>query len=199
MLCKTLGRGRVCNTGGLGLVVEVMGIVTLETPDEQLATRAKAGDVPAFELLVHRHTPGLCAFCARLLGDRTEAEDRVQEAFLRAYQNLYRFNPAYRFSSWLYKIAQNLCVDALRGKHAWGQLPEQDPSASEPEPVGYDEVDRLESAVTELPARTRAVLHYKYVLGLNATEIGRELDMTPQNVRVHLHRAIRTLRTRLAP
>jgi RNA polymerase sigma factor (sigma-70 family) len=71
--------------------------------------------------------------------------------------------------------------------------------AAPAEPLRLDHADQLEAAVAALPAKYRAVLHCKYALGLNATETGRQLDMTPQNVRVCLHRAIKTLRTRMAP
>ena len=62
-----------------------------------------------------------------------------------------------------------------------------------------DHVDQLEGPLAELPARSRTILHCKYALGMNATEIARELDMTPANVRVCLHRAIKTLRARMSP
>jgi RNA polymerase sigma-70 factor (ECF subfamily) len=175
-----------------------MGIVSLVPSSEQLAVRAANGDRRAFEALVSRHARPLYVFCARLLGDATEAEDRVQEAFLRAYTNLGRFNPSYRFSSWLTKIAQNTCIDALRARKAWTSIDDLEPVA-EAKPLTFDHADQLDSAMSELPAKFRAVLHCKYGLGMNSTEIGRELDMTPQNVRVSLHRAIKTLRLRMSP
>jgi RNA polymerase sigma-70 factor, ECF subfamily len=175
-----------------------MEAVSLKPSSEQLAVRAANGDRQAFEALVQRHARPLYVFCERLLGDATEAEDRVQEAFLRAYKNLGRFNPSYRFASWLTKIAQNTCIDSLRARKSWTSINDIDPVA-DAEPLRLDHVDQLEGAMKELPAKYRAVLHCKYSLGLNATEIGRELDMTPQNVRVCLHRAIKTLRLRMCP
>ncbi len=174
-----------------------MGVVSLAPSSEQLALRAAGGDRRAFDALVDRHSAPLYAFCRRLLGDAVEAEDRVQEAFLKAFKNLHRFDPSYRFSSWITKIAQNSCLDALRARKAWAPLPEQGPAA-EAEPLRLDHADQLEGALNELPGKYRAVLHYKYTLGLNATEIGRQLDMTPQNVRVCLHRAIKSLRARMS-
>ena len=171
--------------------------------DEDLALRAAAGDRGAFEVLVGRHARALNGFCRRVLGDESEAEDRVQEAFLRAYERLDRFDPRFRFSSWLYKIAQNLCIDALRGRRAWASLPEEEPegAALPPLRLASDRDDRaaLLVAIDELPPKLRAVLHRKYALDESAAEIGRALDMTPGNVRVCLHRAIRLLRSRLEP
>lgn len=175
-----------------------MGIVvTLGPPDEQLALRAAGGDRGAFETLVRRHTRALLAFCRRFMADDAEAEDRVQEAFLKAYQNIDRYRPGARFSSWLYKIANNTCIDALRAKKDWAPLPEQGPAEGAAKPLDFDQVEQLDEAVAGLNAKYRAVLHCKYALGMNATEIASHLDMTPANVRVCLHRAIRTLRTRI--
>ena len=174
-----------------------MGLVR-QPSDAELALRAASGDRRAFEVLVRRHSAGLYALCRRILGDPGEAEDRVQEAFLRAYEHLPRYRPAYRFSSWLYKIAQNLCIDSLRARRAWAPLVEE-PPAEQPTPIAPDQREALAGAVEALAARDRTILHMKYTLGLNATEIARELDMTPGSVRVCLHRAIHSLRARLKP
>ena len=132
-----------------------------------------------------------------ILGNRDDAREAVQEAFLKAFKNLHRFDPSYRFSSWLTKIAQNSCLDSLRARKAWAPMPEQEPAAKA-EPLRLDHADELEEALNELPGKYRAILHSKYTLGMNATEIGQQLDMTPQNVRVCLHRAIKSLRARMS-
>lgn len=173
-------------------------VLEAEVTDEALAVRAAAGDHAAFEQLVRRHAGPLLAFCRRLLGDAAEAEDKVQEAFLRAYRGLDRFDPARRFSSWLYRIAQNACVDALRARREWAPLDEAEPAASHAPPLPAEASPRVAQAVGDLPARQRAVLHLKYALGLDAVEIAERLDMTPGNVRVVLHRAIKLLRERLS-
>ncbi len=169
-----------------------------DVSDEALAVRAAAGDHAAFEALVRRHAGPLLAFCRRLLGDATEAEDKVQEAFLRAYRGLDRFDPSRRFSSWLYRIAQNACVDALRARREWAPIEEVDPPGGEAQPLGPEASPHVARAVGDLPARQRAVLHLKYALGLDAVEIAERLDMTPGNVRVVLHRAVKLLRERLS-
>jgi RNA polymerase sigma-70 factor, ECF subfamily len=170
-----------------------------ELTDEALASRAARGDHAAFEALVRRHAGPLLAFCRRLLGDATEAEDRVQEAFMRAFRNLDRFDASRRFGSWLYRIAQNACVDTLRARRDWAPIDEVDPPGRDAAPLTADASPALTRAVSELPARQRAVVHLKYTLGLDALEIAERLDMTPGNVRVVLHRAIKTLREALSP
>lgn len=177
-----------------------MGVMVLEAhvTDEALAVRAAAGDHAAFEALVRRHAGSLVAFCRRLLGDPVEAEDKVQEAFLKAYRGLDRFDPSRRFSSWLYRIAQNACVDALRARRDWAPIDEVDPPGADAAPLVADTSPRIAQAVSALPARQRAVLHLKYALDLDAVEIAERLDMTPGNVRVVLHRAIKLLREKLS-
>lgn len=169
-----------------------------EVADEALAARAARGDHAAFEALVGRHAGPLLGFCRRLLGDATEAEDKVQEAFMRAFRHLDRFDPSRRFGSWLYRIAQNACVDALRARREWAPIEEVDPPG-DAAPLTADASPVLTRAVSDLPARQRAVVHLKYTLGLDALEIAERLDMTPGNVRVVLHRAIKTLREALSP
>ncbi|RMG12322.1 MAG: sigma-70 family RNA polymerase sigma factor [Planctomycetota bacterium] len=175
-----------------------MGAVSLVPTSEELARRAARGDAKAFDELVERHTPALYALCRRMLGDATEAEDRVQEAFLRAFRNLQRFDPSRPFLPWLTRIAHNACVDSLRARRSWHPWPEQGVAAPS-EPLRLDAADALAPALETLSARQRAVLHCKYVLGMTAPDIARQLDTTPGNVRVCLHRAIAALRRRLSP
>ncbi len=161
--------------------------------------RAAAGDREAFAGLVRRYTGPLFGLCRRLMGDAAEAEDRVQEAFLKAYEHLDRYDPARRFGPWLHRIAQNGCIDALRARRSWGPLPDAglaDDAAAEP--VGWDEREALAAAIDTLPAKQRAILQLKYGRGLAAPEIAAELDMTPGAVRVALHRAVGCLRRRLS-
>jgi RNA polymerase sigma-70 factor (ECF subfamily) len=173
-----------------------MAIVEAVRPDEALAREAARGDRGAFELLVRRHAGPLLAFCRGIVRDGSEAEDRVQEAFVKAYRALSRFDPARPFASWLYKIAQNVCRDALRGRKE-ASLPPGHPAPRPP--LAGDALGRLDDALEVLPAKHRMVLHYKYRLGMNAAEIAAQLGLSHEDVRVTLHRAIRTLRERMSP
>lgn len=171
-----------------------MTSLLLVRTDEQLARDAARGRRDAFEALVRKHTGPLLSFCRRLVRDRAEAEDRVQETFLKAYRKISTFDPARSFASWLYKIAQNVCIDALR---SGGSLPKSAPGTVPPL-AGVDD-GRLETAVAALPAKVQAILHYKYRLGFNAAEVAAQLGLSHEDVRVSLHRAIRALREKLSP
>jgi len=96
-------------------------VVSVESPgapaeERALARRASRGDTDAFEELVARRTPGILAFLRRLLGDAEDARDVAQLTFVRVWENLDRYDPAYAFSTWLFRIAGNLAIDALRAR-----------------------------------------------------------------------------------
>ena len=169
-----------------------MIVIAARRTNEVLALSAARGNRDAFEELVRRHTPSLLAFCRRFSRDRAEAEDRVQDAFIKAYRNLSKFDPSRSFVSWLYKIAQNACLDGIRTRES-----ARPASGGGGQPISSDGEGRLDGAVASLPEKHRAILHYKYGLDMNAAEIAAQMGLTHSDVRVCLHRAIRMLRERL--
>ena len=86
----------------------------VEVPERTLVRSAQAGDMDAFAALVERRTPGLVAFLRRMLGDAEDARDVAQLTFVKVWQNLEKYDSAWAFSTWLYRIAGNLAIDALR-------------------------------------------------------------------------------------
>ncbi len=172
-----------------------MVTMTAQQDDTALARRAAGGDRAAFEQLVGRYTGPLLELCRQLLRDRSAAEDVVQETLLRLFQHLPGHDPQKRLGAWLYKVAQNLCFDLLRKRKRIRPLPEVEPQAAAP--LDGPDCERLDGAIAQLCPKYRAVLHYKYRLGMNAREIAEQLDLRPADVRVCLHRAIRILRERL--
>src|SRR5439155_14358677 len=84
--------------------------------ERQLARAARAGDADAFEELVRRRTPGVLAFLRRMLGDAEDARDVAQLTFVRVWENLDRYDASWAFSTWLFRIAGNLAIDALRSR-----------------------------------------------------------------------------------
>jgi RNA polymerase sigma-70 factor, ECF subfamily len=173
-------------------------------------------DEQAFRHLVERHRRDLHAHCYRMLGSVHDAEDALQDALLRAWRGLPRFEGRSSAGSWLYRIATNACLDiiARRPKRV---LPIDYPPPLLVEPlldgqVGvedgntwpdahYERREAVElafiAALQHLPARQRAVLILRDVLGFAAREVAEMLESTPTSVNSALQRARRTLDERL--
>ncbi len=171
------------------------------TPTQAL-TRARRGDRRAFSRLTEPYRRELIAYCYRLTGTLTEAEDMVQEAFLRAFKALETFEGRASLRAWLYKIAHNLCLNHVqRRPPGWESLDEvgeinlHDPAAdTEDTELGRENV-RLGFAalVQSLPPRQRAALVLRDVLGWSAEETARILETTVPAVKNALGRARQTL------
>jgi RNA polymerase sigma-70 factor (ECF subfamily) len=181
--------------------------------DAAVAT-ARAGDQAAFAELAERHRRELHVHCYRMLGSFEEAEDLVQETFLRAWRNRESFAGGPGFRAWLYRIATNACLDALRrssrrvrslrsfAEVPWLQpypdrlLDEIAPRDAEPDAVMVaKETISLAfiAAIQLLPPRQRAVLILREVLGWSAGESASLLDTTVAGVNSALQRARATL------
>src|SRR5438105_14080253 len=110
----------------------------MEESDAALVTRAREGDQDAFRLLVERHSVRLFQLAYRMTGNEQDAEDLVQETFLRAWKQLHRFDGRAAFGSWLYRIAANCSLDLIRSKRSRKEL--QPAAASEDAPNWMDNV-----------------------------------------------------------
>ena len=165
-------------------------------------TRARRGDRRAFSRLTEPYRRELIAYCYRLTGTLTEAEDMVQEAFLRAFKALETFEGRASLRAWLYKIAHNLCLNHVqRRPPGWPSLDEVGeinlrdaaPDTEDAE-LGRENV-RLGFAalVQSLPPRQRAALVLRDVLGWSAEETARILETTVPAVKNALGRARQTL------
>jgi RNA polymerase sigma-70 factor, ECF subfamily len=204
---------------------------TSSTSDEaDLLGAARAGDEDAFRHLVEGHHARLHAHCYRMLGSFHDADDALQESYLRAWKALPRFEGRSAAGSWLYRIATNVCLDAIarRPKRVLpidygppavpGAEPGEPLDASvwvEPYPdaqlgvedgyaapeARYEQREAVElafvAALQHLPARQRAALILKDVLGFSAQEVAESLESTVAAVNSALQRARRAVEERL--
>ncbi|HSX31239.1 MAG TPA: sigma-70 family RNA polymerase sigma factor [Candidatus Saccharimonadales bacterium] len=155
-----------------------------------------------YEELVHLYHVGLIIHCEQLVGDRDDAEDIAQEAFIKAYQKLAKFNPKKaRFSTWLYKIATNLAVDFLRAhkRRIVVEDIELVAEATMPAHIEEDEKRELIEQVAQLqPPEFRRVIEAYFWEGKSYQEIA-DAERIPLNtVRSRLRRAKLQLKERLS-
>ncbi|MFN2383461.1 MAG: RNA polymerase sigma factor [Gemmatimonadota bacterium] len=118
------------NADPAGTSSETAGSVDPE--EAALIARIAAGESRAYGVLVDRYQRRLYWSCLRLLGDADEAADVVQETFVRAYARLADYDPAYRFYTWIFRIARNRCLNVLRRRKVWGALSLSSPAEAPP-------------------------------------------------------------------
>jgi RNA polymerase sigma-70 factor, ECF subfamily len=207
-----------------------MAVAPTVLPDEQdLLAAARSGDQDAFRRIVEHHRADLHAHCYRMLGSLHDAEDALQEAFLRAWRALPKFRAQSSLRTWLYRIATNACLDAI-ARRPKRVLPidygppatDGDPNSAVGEPLvesvwvepypdetlalgegyaapdaRYEQREAVElafiAALQHLPARQRAVLILREVLGFSAREVAETLETTVASVNSALQRARKTV------
>ncbi len=180
--------------------------VSAEQDDRQLAARARGGDEAAFALLVRRHQAGVRRCAARILGDDEEARDIAQLAFVRAWENLSRYDATWSFSTWLYRIASNLAIDVLRSRDsrdrthaAHLRLVGDSVRPSAPNDLAEGEVRRIfAELVVLLTPSQRAAFALREIEGMPTHEVALVLGCSAATVRNHVFQARATLRKELA-
>ncbi|HET6437624.1 MAG TPA: RNA polymerase sigma factor [Anaeromyxobacter sp.] len=174
--------------------------------DTEIVARVRAGDVPLFEILMRRHNARLYRVVRSVLRDEDEAEDAMQQAYLRAYRSLGQFEGLSSFSTWLLRIGLNEALGRVRGRGRMVALddlgeaeamsersPNPEESASSRQAVFL-----VERAIDRLPAIHRTILVLREVEGLSTSEAARTLGVTEEVAKVRLHRARLALRDALA-
>ncbi len=180
--------------------------MTAETTDLDYALlrRVARGDDAALAELIRRHQARLSQLAFRLLKDPLEAEDALQEVFLRVYDNAHRFEPRSSVSAWLNRITANHCLNLLRTRRPQDSLDREDapevPDVS-PSPLeALEERDlnrRLEELLSQLPENQRRALVLKRFGGLSYQEIGEQLGLSVPAVDGLLKRARQFLKQAL--
>jgi RNA polymerase sigma-70 factor (ECF subfamily) len=182
-----------------------------QVTDESLVVLALDGDETAFARLVRRYQRRLTAFLGQLVGDSELARELSQEAFIRAWSALERFDPRYRFSTWLFRIAHNLGIDQLRRRRLHtvslyrrdgdGEEVEVVVPDLEKDPLGHCENQELarhiRGAIEELRPEYRELVLLRHFGGLSYQEIAEFKEMPLGTVKNKLFRAHSVLRKAL--
>jgi RNA polymerase sigma-70 factor (ECF subfamily) len=176
----------------------------MQTPsDEELMLSLREGNLEAFEKIVQRHQSAAWAVAYRFVGDASEAEDLVQDAFLRILDAAQRYEPTAAFRTYLYRILTRLCIDHVRKKRPvpLDPLPQvPSPRLSSSEHIERVERERsIQAALDALPPKYRMVIILRYFEGIGSMEIAQTLNTTPKAVERLLARARKRLEPLLTP
>lgn len=171
----------------------------------ELVRRARAGEPQAYEQLIRRYSPGLLGYFVRNVGNRSDAEDLVQETFLRVVRSLGRYREHQRFEAWLFRLAYNLVIDHRR-KHRPVPLSSfwrDDDSAevffgddNDPGKAAEakEDNDRLQQGLADLSDQQRQAILLRYFGGVSYEEIARIMGCPLGTALARVHRGVARLR-----
>ena len=184
----------------------------MEETDSAAIARARSGDPDAFRSLVERHSRNVFRLAFRMTGNENDAEDIVQETFLRAYKQLGRYESRSSFGTWLYRIAANCSLDLIRVRKFRGELPKSDDEnkdpmemlpSSEPGPDRLAASRQVEQHVAEamagLSAQERTAFVLRHFEGLSIEQISGMLGVGGNAAKHSIFRAVQKLRAALGP
>jgi len=185
-------------------------------PDAALMLRVKRGDRIAFAELVEKYQQPLFNFICRTLRDETESEDLAQNVFLQVYKSRQRYEATAKFSTWLFTIARNLCLNEIRrrSRHPAESIEDSHPEQEEHPQRQYEDkknvlpaentlhrelAQKIEEALAELPENQRSAIMLCRQDELSYEEIGKILDCSLSATKSLIHRGRETLKERLKP
>ena len=185
----------------------------MEMDDAAAVARVRSGDKDTFRLLVERHSQTIFRLAFRMMENEQDAEEVVQETFLRAYRALDGFESRANFGTWIYRIALNRCYDLLDQRKSRPVMqPQEDPDAPDlieqipttnPNPerrVLSQEIEvRVRSAMEQLTTGERIAFVLRHLEGRSIEEIARALNVRQGLAKNRVHRAVKKLRQQLQP
>lgn len=184
----------------------------MDTLENRLAQLARSGDRSAFGQLVDLYKDKIFHLAYRMTGSRQEAEDIVQETFMRVYANLDKYDSRWKFSTWIFRIGNNLCIDRLRKRRPTWSLDAENPDADgvdgyamlptndaspEDRMVLSEMQKNIRDAIAQLPDKYRSVVVLRYLQDLSLNEIADILELPVSTVKTRLHRGRESLRRKL--
>ena len=177
--------------------------LTAENSDDGLLAQIAEGDRRAFAQLMDRHIDRAHGLAKRVLGNKSDAEDVVQDAFMKVWQKAAQWQPGRaQFSTWLYRVVVNRCLDLKRKpvNAALDNVAEQ----SDDRPDAYEDIEtrqrnaKIQAAVAALPERQRTAIALSYTTGMSNAQAAETMEISVKAFESLLVRAKRELRGRLA-
>ncbi len=171
----------------------------MKQDEKELIIRTLDGDEQLFGVLIDRYKEGLYRHCFRIMRDEEAAEDVAQEAFIKAYVQLAKFDQVHAFSTWLYKIATNIALGELRRKRP-ALLDEKlfDILPGESNAVDLALYNELYRAIEQLPENHKQTIKLHYFKGKKYEQIAEELHTTPGSIKAWMSRAKKQLKEMLS-
>jgi RNA polymerase sigma-70 factor (ECF subfamily) len=187
-------------------------LTPLNDPDVQLMLRFQRGDMDAFQQLFQKYSPSVVNFAFHFLGSRARAEEIAQEVFLQVYRWQKRYEPKAKFSTWLFKIANNHCLNEVRkgeyrvtresldslvnpeGEERERDLPDMNPSKGEEILAAKEAAGKIQRILRRVPENQRAALMLSRLEGLSYQEVAEVLGTTEKAVKSLVFRATQSLR-----
>lgn len=185
-------------------------------PDAELMLRVKQGDFSAFEVLVDRYKQPVMNLVYRTLGDLAEAEDLAQHVFLQVYKAAQRYEVSAKFSTWLFTIARNLCLNEIRRRtrhpaesldliprdedeSCVRQIPDPKSPSPPAELLQGELEEKIQEALAELPEKQRTAILLCRQEDLSYEDIAQVLECSVSAAKSLIHRGRETLKLRLKP
>jgi len=188
-------------------------MIRMEENDAVVVAQVLAGDRDAFREVVERHSQTLFRLAYRMTGNEQDAEDVVQETFLRAYRQLNKFEARSSFSTWLYRIAVNCSLDQSRKRRQQDErqatthpkmpdpllaLPSTDPS-TERLVLSAEVRKKVEATLNELTEKEKAAFVLRHYEGMSIEEVARAMGLRANAAKNNIFRAVQKLRRALQP
>jgi RNA polymerase sigma-70 factor (ECF subfamily) len=177
----------------------------VETDDRQLVQTIRAGDTDAFETLVRRKTTKVYAVCYRVIGNAEDAKEISQLVFLKLWENLEKYDPAYAFDTWLYRMVTNVAIDFMRNKQSRDnavnsnlRLVKTATDAEQTVNVQRKEVESVFNAISDvLSPKQKTIFIMNQMEDLPSAEIAKILGCRESTVRNHLFNARKLMQQQL--
>lgn len=180
--------------------------------EKRLIQRAKRGERDAFAELIEIYKDKIFQLAYRMVGNRQDAEDIAQETFLRVYANLHTYDENYKFSTWIYRIATNLCIDRGRKKRPdfsldeevetgegldwYSRLSSRDRTPEE-KVVTQELQETVQDALSQLQPEYRSIMILRYIEDLSLQEISEIVKLPVTTIKTRIHRGREALRSKL--
>jgi RNA polymerase sigma-70 factor (ECF subfamily) len=168
-----------------------------ELSDEEIVRKCRLGDPGAFDTLVDRHQRTVYGVAIRMMRDRDDAEDVAQNVFVKMYEKLHTYDEQHKFFSWMYRIAMNECLNALKYRSKFDTLdgvdiPEERDDGADDSVVAME--NKVQHGLMALGVEQRALVILRHMQGLSYEEMGQVLDIPVRTVKSRLYAARQTLK-----